>query len=127
MPIGKWILVSQDIIGVMSIWLDNSRKFILTAFEPSFDKTYNYLNNSCLSNNRILFLIYDDSNKLIGNIGLAEVNKNSFELNSLIRGEKGGDSRLGEMAEISFMNFAFNHNSIKSMRARVLSYNLKIL
>jgi hypothetical protein len=128
LPVGKWILSHNDIISEMTSWRNNSKKYFLTVFENTFEKTYNYLNNFCiLPNSRILFLIYDDSNKLIGNLGFVVINKNTVELDNLIRGVKGGDAKLIENAEVCLLNFIFSNNLIKNVLARVLSFNVKVL
>jgi RimJ/RimL family protein N-acetyltransferase len=123
-PVGDWILEDKNKVELISTWRQKTMRMFLTQFESSYESTLKYLKNLAIAQeSRILFLIYDATEKLIGHIGIAEVDGNRGELDNLMRGQEGGDSRLIFFAEIALLNWSFKNLGIKHSEVLVLSYN----
>lgn len=100
----------------------------LTQFESSFQRTCDYLKNlSIEEEGRVLFLLYDIGNRFIGHMGIANVDDKTGELDNLMRGVEGGDSRLVYFAEIALLDWCFQHLGIIESSVRVISYNWLVI
>ena len=123
-PVGDWILDDKDKIELIRSWRQRTMRMFLTQFESTYEKTYGYLKNLTIAQEgRIFFLIYDADNRLIGHMGIADVDGNTGELDNLMRGVEGGDPRLVYFAEIALLDWCFKNLGIKESDVRVLSYN----
>jgi RimJ/RimL family protein N-acetyltransferase len=124
-PVGEWIISDEKKINVIRSWRQNAMHMFLTHFIPTFDSTLNYLKNfSIKQEDRLFFLIYShDSKKLIGHMGIADVNIETGEFDNPMRGEKGGDSQLIYYSEVTLLNWCFKNLDITKIYARILSYN----
>lgn len=127
-PVGEWILLEESKIELIQSWRQRTMKMFLTQFESTFEKTLAYLKNLSIEQKcRILFLLYDDSDRFVGHIGIANVDGSKGELDNLMRGLDGGHSRLIYLAEVAFLNWCFRNLGISETDVRVLSYNWLVL
>jgi RimJ/RimL family protein N-acetyltransferase len=115
-------------IESLTNWRKRYMKYFLTQFETSINRTRAWLTNTVIpSSNRLLFLIFDENKRLIGNIGLANIEDNKCELDNLIRGERGGHPRLIYYSEIALLKWIFFEKSLNFVNLHVFSNNLPTL
>jgi len=127
-PVGEWILSDEVKIELIRLWRQRTMRMFLTQFESTFEKTFGYLKNLSIGQKgRIFFLIYDDKNRFIGHIGIADVDGRKGELDNLVRGIDGGHPRLVYFAEVALLNWCFQNLGIVESDVRVLSYNWLVL
>lgn len=127
-PVGEWILSDEPKIELIRAWRQKTMRMFLTQFESTFDKTLGYLKNlSIEQKGRIFFLLYDDSDRFVGHMGIADVDGLKGELDNLMRGVEGGHPRLVYFAEIALLNWCFKNLGITESDVRVLSYNWLVL
>jgi len=123
-PIGNWILTDKKKIENLSTWRQKNMKFFFSQFKSSNKRTLWYIKNfSIEQNNRIFFLIYTDKDKLIGHIGLAEIEKNFATMDNMVRGEEGGDPKLMYYSMIVIINWSFKILNIENLYGKIISYN----
>jgi hypothetical protein len=123
-PVGNWILSDEEKIEQIQLWRQRSMRMFLTQFESTFEKTLGYLKNLSIDqDNRIFFLLYDDKERFIGHIGIADVDEKQGELDNLMRGIDGGHPKLIYFAEVALLNWCFQKLGIVESDVRVLSYN----
>ena len=128
LPVGPWIADDIEKVELIRAWRQRTMRMFLTQFESTFDRTLSYLKNlSIAQEGRIFFLIYDISDRLVGHLGIADVDGNSGELDNLMRGVEGGDPRLVYFSEISLLDWCFTNLGINQSDVRVLSYNWLVL
>ena len=124
LPVGEWIVDDIEKIEIICAWRKKFKRKFLTQFESTFDRTLGYLNNfSIAQEDRIFFLIYDISDRLVGHIGIADVDGINGELDNLVRGSKGGDPHLIYFSEISLLDWCFKTLGLIQSNLRVLSNN----
>ena len=127
-PVGLWISDDIEKIELIRSWRQRTMRMFLTQFESTFDRTLGYLKNlSIAQEDRIFFLIYDISDRLVGHIGITAIDGNRGELDNLIRGVDGGDPRLIYFSEISLLDWCFKSLGINQSDVRVLSFNWLVL
>ena len=123
-PIGLWVEAETQTITSISSWRGRDMKNFLVQFDSTFEKTKAYLvNKSIKEPDRILFLIVDQFEILIGHLGLSKINSDNAELDNLMRGVPGGPKDLMELAEKTVIDFAFSKLGVNSVSLRVLSFN----
>ncbi len=127
-PVGEWILSEESKIEHIRLWRQRAMKMFLTQFESTFEKTLEYLKNFSIDQkNRIFFLLYDDFDRFVGHIGIANVNEGKGELDNLMRGTDGGHPRLIYFAEVGLLNWCFKNLGLLESDVRVLSYNWLVI
>ena len=123
-PIGNWILQEKEIIEQIMTWRKRSMRMFLTQFDATYGRTLNYLKDLAIAKeDRLLFLIYTNTNKLVGHIGIANITKDKTELDNLIRGDSGGHPRLMYFSEITLLDWCFNTLNTKENNLHILSFN----
>jgi hypothetical protein len=127
-PVGLWIADDIEKIELICAWRQRNMRMFLTQFKSTFDRTLGYLKNlSIAQDDCIFFLIYDISDRLVGHMGIANVDGNSGELDNLMRGVDGGDPRLIYFSEIALLDWCFKTLGINQSDVRFLSYNWLVL
>lgn len=127
-PVGNWILEDKEKIELVRAWRQRTMRMFLTQFESTYERTYQYLKNfSIAQEGRIFFMLYDESERLVGHIGMAEVDGNSGELDNLMRGVEGGDPRLVYFSELALLDWCFKNLGIRQSDVRVVSYNWLVI
>lgn len=109
-------------------WRKMFKRYFLTQFKPSIERTADWLKNTVLpSDDRLLFLICDNSGIPIGNFGVCNITQESVELDNLIRGEKGGDKDLVFFSELAILKWIYNELDIPLAVLHVFSNNYKTI
>jgi len=124
LPVGDWILADREKIELMRDWRQKTMRMFLTQFQSTYERTYSYLKNISIGqDSRILFLLYDEQERFVGHVGIADIDGNGGELDNLMRGVEGGDPRLIYFSEITLLNWCFTQLGLRQSKVGVLSYN----
>jgi hypothetical protein len=109
-------------------WRQMFRKYFLTQFEPTPDRTQRWLQNVVLPDDtRILFLIRDETLRPVGNFGVCGISETCAELDNLIRGERGGHVRLIFYAEVNLLAWCFTQLNVSHMCLHVFQTNSRTI
>ena len=129
--IGSLVLVQKRdannpiILDALTRWRKKYMKYFLTQFNASTNRTKSWLENIVIpSSDRLLFLILNEDNNLIGNFGIADILFDRCELDNLIRGEKGGHPKLIYFSELSLLKWLFLEKNVKRVNLHVFANNL---
>ena len=129
--IGSLVLVQKRdanntiILDALTRWRKKYMKYFLTQFNASTNRTKSWLENIVIpSSDRLLFLILNEDNNLIGNFGIADILFDRCELDNLIRGEKGGHPKLIYFSELSLLKWLFLEKKVKRVNLHVFANNL---
>jgi len=99
-----------------------------TVFEPSVEKTRDYLLRFSLPDPaRLLFVMHEDGGRRVGNIGLCNVDETGAEVDNVIRGEPVKHSRFMLFAQSSLAGWAFNTLGLERLHLKVLTDNLRAI
>ena len=135
-PVGNWILKDKKIINLLKSWRQKAMKMYFSQFESTYERTFEYLKSfSIKEEDRIFFLLYDDKSRLVGHIGVADIDGlyskeppgDSAQLDNLMRGVVGGEPRLIYFAEVSLLHWCFTNLCIKKSSLHALSYNWLVM
>lgn len=122
------IASDQVIIDKLTRWRKMFKKFFLTQFTPTPERTKSWLQSVVLpSDNRVLFLVCTDKDEIVGNFGVCDLSENRAELDNLIRGEKGGHPQLIYFAELAMLRWLFRDLGVKAVSLHVFSNNYKTI
>jgi RimJ/RimL family protein N-acetyltransferase len=123
-PVNKKLIKEVEIVNSLTKWREKFTRYFLTQFQPTIQRTVNWLNNVVVaSDNKVLFLIYNENNKLIGHIGLSNISVDSVEIDNLVRGEVGGDKDLIFFSEIALIDWVFYQLNVPLIVLNVFSNN----
>lgn len=112
------------LITNLTDWRNANRRFFLTQFEATPERTLRWLEQEVISDkSRILFLIKTDAGVPIGHLGVLGIGTDSPELDNMIRGQTGGDAQLMARAEVSVIAWCFNRPAVKKICLNVFSNN----
>ena len=128
--IGKLSLIKKAdldndfLVESLTNWRSKYMRFFLTQFNANPDRTRSWLRNTVIpSGDRLLFLIFDENERLIGNSGVANIANQKCELDNLIRGEKGGHPKLIYFAELALLRWLFSKYAMVFVNLHVFSNN----
>lgn len=126
-PITKQ-LVTTDIAKSLSKWRNANKECFLTQFEATADRTYSWLNNHVINpDNKLLFLITEQSGKPIGNIGLINITPESVELDNVLKGEAAEIQGFMLFSAKTLIKWCRNVLGAKMIYLHVLSDNDRAL
>jgi len=112
------------VIQYLTQWRSNNMKYFLTQFNATFERTKSWLEEVVFpSDSKLLFIIFDDHDNLIGNIGVTNISSNSCEIDNLIRGEQGGHPSLIYYTEVCLIRWLFLQNPLYNVYLHVFSNN----
>ena len=127
-PVGEWILNDAEKIEAIRTWRSKARRMFLTQLDSTYEQTWSYLQDVSIEQvNRLLFLLFDDTGKFVGHLGICNVTEDSCELDNLMRGASGGDPRLVYFAEGAMLDWCFAPLGVSSAHVSVLSYNWMVI
>ncbi len=122
-PVTAAHIADPELPARMTRWRNAAQRFFLTRFPGSPERTRAWLESSVLSEpGRMLFLVRSPK-KLVGQCGFIGLNRESAELDNLIRGEMGGHPRLMYYAEAALLSWIFESLDLSTISAGVLSEN----
>lgn len=123
-PVGAWILEDSPTIEAICAWRQAAMRMFLVQFESTHARTRSYLKDLSIGQEgRLFFMLFDETNQLIGHLGVSEVNEQGCELDNVMRAVKGGDPRLIYYAEATLLHWSFTNLHVEECCARVVSYN----
>lgn len=126
--INQFLARQHEVIDSLTRWRKLYMRYFLTQFSATPERTEKWLKNIVLpSEDRILFLIGDSSQKLIGNFGVCNIGWHDAELDNLIRGEKGGHVKLIFYAELAILYWLFFVVGVEEALLHVFSNNQKTI
>ncbi|MBS0201240.1 MAG: GNAT family N-acetyltransferase [Proteobacteria bacterium] len=122
-PCGDWILHDDEKLTAICEWRQRSMRMYLTQFQSTVELTRKYFQNTLPDPTRIFFLIYDADQRFVGHIGVANMKSGSAEIDNLMRGVEGGNTRLVYHSEVAMLAWLFSDLGIENCEVKVLSYN----
>lgn len=121
---GSWVLREPELLEQVTQWRRRSMRMFLSQFEPSASRTATYFRDIVLAQpDRVLFFLLDAQGAAVGHLGVANWTAESAELDNLVRGVGGGHPQLTYFAERALLEWVFGQSPVRSVFARVLSYN----
>lgn len=116
------------IVSDLMSWRKDHMAMFATQFPVSSDRTAGYIRDVAgAGDDRILFLVELMDGKRLGHFGLCNINKESAELDNLIRGVEGGAVGLFAQVELALLDIAFRLLGVNKVFARVLSFNRAVV
>ena len=123
-PIDQKLIENKNIIQSLVKWRNENMRFFLTRFKASEDRTYNWLKDIVLtSDDRILFVIFENEQKAVGNIGLCNITEKSAEIDNVLKGEKTEKNGFMFFAQIALIKWAISNLKIDDIYLNVISDN----
>jgi RimJ/RimL family protein N-acetyltransferase len=127
-PITASLAANPNVIQALYSWRRANMGSFLTIFDPTLEKTIEYLVSFLLPDPaRILFLLCDIQHQLIGHIGFCNISGQSAEVDNVIRGEPGPIPEFMTLALTSILSWAFDELRVSSVYLQVLSHNDRAL
>ncbi len=127
-PINNRSCLDQEVISALTRWRKRFAGNFFSQFVPSDERTKKWLESVIVSDDaRIIFLMRDEKNKAIGNVGVCNISDDSAEFDNLIRGERGGDGKLVFFSVVSFINWIYKTLKVDRICLHVFSNNLKAI
>lgn len=127
-PVGPWALSGHGIPEAITSWRVRFNKMFPTQTDVTVESTTAHLESRSIQDDgSILFLIYTDTDDLIGHLGVARLNDEMFELVNLVRGAKGGHADLIYCAEVALLDFVFSFGQHDTCCAEAMSFNWRVL
>lgn len=116
------------VCAALTRWRRMFRQYFLTQFEPTAERTRDWLLNVVLpDDSRLLFLIRDENHNPVGNFGICGIGPGVGELDNLIRGQKGGDAKLVYYSELALLDWMYRELQTERVCLHVFSSNAKTL
>ncbi|MBD3411270.1 MAG: GNAT family N-acetyltransferase, partial [Ignavibacteriales bacterium] len=105
-------------------WREKNMRFFLTQFPATKERTQAWLRDRVAKDDtRILFLIFDESERMIGHFGLCDVEEKSAYMDNAIRGEAGGSPKLFDRVEITVLDFGFDKLGVEKHYGELFADN----
>ncbi len=124
-PITINTLSDEKLIQKLTEWRSIHRTSFFTQFDPTQEKTKNWLKENILTDDsRILFIICDSDGNPIGNYGLRDIHETKAELDNLLIGDPSGKGPLVLIAMKAFLNWSFSQFGFTSLKASIFKHNL---
>ncbi|MCX7921954.1 MAG: GNAT family N-acetyltransferase [Clostridia bacterium] len=123
-PLDAGLSKNNEVIYKLTEWRSRFMRHFLTQFTTTEEGTRNWLERVLLPNDDIiLFLVYNEGDNLIGQIGFNQINENSAAINNLIQGEIHEESQLYYYAEKALLKWGLNTLKLKNVYGFVLVDN----
>jgi RimJ/RimL family protein N-acetyltransferase len=105
-------------------WRKNNMRFFRTQFAATKARTKTWLAERVAKDDtRILFLVFDETERLVGHFGLCDVEEKSAYMDNAIRGESGGDPKLFDRVEIAVLDFGFDKLGVEKHYGELFADN----
>ena len=123
-PVDRERAADDAVVSSLTRWRQQSMRFFLTQFEASDDRTEAWLNNAVLQDDaRILFLIRDEGDRVIGHVGVRDIDERSAQIDNVLRGGKGGDPRLMFHSLVALIRWLYDALGVEDAYLHVFSDN----
>lgn len=122
-PLTGMMAEDADLIAQLTRWRNDAIAWFFTRFIATPARTKDWLTGTVLPDHARLLLLIHDATGLIGQFGFIGLNRDSAELDNLIRGERGGHPNLIYFAEIALIQWLFETFHIQRVVAKLLSHN----
>ncbi len=120
----SWVLEDRELLEQVTQWRKRNMRMFLSQFEANTDRTATYFRELALPRtDRALFFLLDAQGTVMGHLGIANWTDESAELDNVVRGVGGGHAQLMHYAERRLLDWVFENSSVRTVFARVLSYN----
>jgi len=127
-PIDESLSKLPEVVEKLTQWRRMFMQYFLTQFSASEARTATWLEKVVIpSDDRILFLIYDDGSRLVGNFGVCDMKPHEAELDNLIRGEKVSDPMFMYFTEIALLSWLYFGVGVNSVVLHVFSDNVRTI
>jgi RimJ/RimL family protein N-acetyltransferase len=128
MPVTVERAADPGVVERICRWRDLHKGAFLTVVGADPKNTRRYLEDVSLPDPaRILFLVADLQDRLIGNIGLCNVDAGSAELDNVVRGEQATSPGFMRCACTAVLDFAFAALRTSSVYLNVLADNRRAI
>ena len=130
LPVCEVHLHDSDLIGKLTEWRNLNVEVYPTQFESTFNSTHSWLDKNLLEvPDRILFLVVDNTGKVIGHLGFNGCLKEDFmfEIDNVIRGVHGVAGGLFSKALKALMEWARRSMNVNGFYLRVMDDNIKAI
>lgn len=126
-PLSYIHLKDNKLVLKLADWRKAASYAFPTRFQVTFEGTLRWMKSGVLDKeDRILFLIYDELNTLIGHVGFANGyhEKNLIEIDNILRGENIGRKGIMQEALNAMINWANTVLFVDGFFLRVLESNI---
>jgi hypothetical protein len=126
--IDKHTLFEEKTIDLLTKWRNQNTKYFLTQFLATSLRTKNWLESVVLpADNRIIFLVCDETGIKVGNLGLCNICEHYAEIDNVLRGEMSSNKKLFYYAMITILHWVFESLNIPTVNLHVFSDNIKAI
>jgi RimJ/RimL family protein N-acetyltransferase len=127
-PITYRLAEDAAIIDALFRWRRSHMKSFLTVFNPTLEKTRNYLTAFSLPDAaRILFLVVNRESRFVGHIGLCNIAPDGGEIDNVIRGEPVDMPGFMVCAHTALLGWAFPSLDLPLAYLNVLADNTRAI
>jgi Acetyltransferase (GNAT) domain len=113
---------------LLTKWRNQNTKYFLTQFLATSLRTKNWLESVVLpADNRIIFLVCDETGIKVGNLGLCNICEHYAEIDNVLRGEMSSNKKLFYYAMITILHWVFESLNIPTVNLHVFSDNIKAI
>lgn len=113
------------VVRDMTDWRNRHMSSFLSQFTATEERTRNWLENLVIpSPDRILFVVVDRDDLVIGNIGICSLSGQSAELDNVLRGRVSSSKNLMFHAMVTLLGWIFDFLGLDLARLHVFSTNL---
>lgn len=117
-----------DVPARLSEWRNRHSDMFLTQYQTTPDRTARWLREVIFPDNaRIVFLIHDMDDRLVGHYALAGIRGTSASLDYGVLGVRGGAPGLFEWVQRRVLRWCFQDLGVAQVSAQVLSHNIPAL
>jgi RimJ/RimL family protein N-acetyltransferase len=127
-PITYALAKDTTIVDALFRWRRAHMRSFLTVFNPTLERTRNYLTAFSLPDEaRILFLVADREKRYVGHIGLCNIAPDGGEIDNVIRGEPVDRPGFMVCAHEALLRWAFASLNLPLAYLNVLADNMRAI
>jgi len=122
-PMAPSMLSDWNMIEKLTIWRNRARRYFMTQFHATPERTREWLDKEVLGDFHRLLLLVSTMDHWVGHIGFKDLSDQAVELDNFIRGEMGGHPRLIYFSEVALLRWLFQTFPIQTVWAYLLADN----
>lgn len=124
-PFTARLLQEAAVIEKLTEWRKVNMANFLTHFEATPARTKAWLQKVLLADTgQMLWLIYDESDSLVGHFGFKNLTENAVMLDNAMRGERQGHPKLLVVAGRALIDWLWRMTPVKRIDAYVMTDNV---